>query len=352
MKGRKANGKPMCVGAGFVVLDVVRPTWREGRELRFAGGSCGNVVTILSFLGWKSSVVARIGEDLAGRQLVQDLEGWAVDTRLLIHEEEARTPAVFQRLYNDRNGHAQHSFSRYCSICGEWAVRYRPVRLRDVDTAAEFASSARVFYFDRVAPAYAELARRARGEGALVVFEPSGVKDPRLFLECLRSAHVFKYSHERFDSHADLISEALVPVVIETNGASGLRVTVRRKGRVAVNEEMPAVPAPRVVDAAGSGDWCTAGLIHGIVRQHVGVGELADASKVVLDALRYAQSLAALNCAFEGARGVMYRMTKRRLLNAAGALLEGRRVRLPNGVDDPVAEPQKGTSCVVCDRSL
>jgi len=353
MTGRRRNGKMACVGAGFVALDVVRPEWRDGSELRFAGGSCGNVLTILSFLGWKSSVVARIGHDLAGRQLAGDLERWSVDTHMLIREESARTPVVFQRIFNDRDGHRRHSFSRYCAVCGEWAVPYRPVRLRDADAASAGLPTAEVFYFDRVAPGNLELARRAHAAGALVVFEPSGVKDPRLFLECLRLTHVFKYSHARFDSHAAMVSEALVPIVVETRGEEGLRVTVRRKGRVVLSEDMVALPAPRLADAAGSGDWCTAGLIHRIVGGRISVDRISDAGEVIVHALRYAQALAAINCAFEGARGVMYRMSKEKLMRGAAALAEGRHLKLPNGTDErTVAGPQEGTICVVCDRSL
>lgn len=353
MTSLRRNGKVACVGAGFVALDVVRSEWRDDSELRFAGGSCGNVLTILSFLGWKSSVVARIGQDLAGQELEGDLERWSVDTQMLIREESARTPVMFQRIFNDRDGQRQHSFSRYCSKCGEWAVRYRPVRLRELDAASAEIPSAEVFYFDRVAPGNLELARKAHAAGALVVFEPSGMKDTRLFLECLRLSHIFKYSHTRFDSHNDMLSDAYVPIVIETRGEEGLRVTIHQKGRVELSEDMPALPAPRLTDAAGSGDWCTAGLIHRMVGERITADDLSDASEAIIRALRFAQALSAMNCAFEGARGVMYQMSRNRLMRGAAALARGGRLRTLNKADDnPIAGPQEGSTCVVCSRSL
>lgn len=353
MTGRRRNGTMACVGAGFVALDVVRPEWRDGTELRFAGGSCGNVLTILSFFGWKSSVVARIGQDLAGQELAGDLERWSVDTHMLIREESGRTPIVFQRLFDDREGHRQHSFSRYCSVCGEWAVRYRPVRLREADAASAGLPTAQVFYFDRVAPGNLELARRAHAAGALVVFEPPSVNDTRLFSECLRLTHIFKYSHARFDSHAELISDALVPIVIQTRGEEGLRVTVRQKRGVVLSEHMPAFLTPQLTDAAGSGDWCTAGLIHRLVSERIGANDISNAVETITRALRFAQALSAMNCAFEGARGVMYRMSREKLLRDAAALAEGRRPRLLNRADDEtIAGPLEGTACAVCDRSL
>ncbi len=337
-----------------MALDVVRSEWRNGSEFRFAGGSCGNVLTILSFLGWNSSIVARIGQDLAGKELEGDLERWSVNTRMLIREESARTPVMFQRNFDDRAGHRQHRFSRYCSRCGEWAVRYRPVRLRELDAASAEIPSAEVFYFDRVAPGNLEMARKARAAGSLVVFEPSGVKEPRLFEECLRLAHIFKYSDARFDSHTDLVSAALVPVEIETRGEDGLRVTLRQKGSIATSEDMPALPAPRLTDAAGSGDWCTAGLIHRLVNERITADNLYDASADIVRALRFAQALSAMNCAFEGARGAMYQMSKDKLICHAAALAGGRHPKpsLTEANEQVIDGPQMENTCVVCSRSL
>ena len=53
---------------GYVVLDLVRTN--EGVR-RTAGGTAANVASILSFLGWKTSVFGRIGQDEAGK-LVKD----------------------------------------------------------------------------------------------------------------------------------------------------------------------------------------------------------------------------------------------------------------------------------------
>lgn len=346
----KRNGtRPICLGAGFVALDVVRSEERVHSESRYAGGSCGNVMIILSFLGWKSSPVARIGLDRPGTQLLRDLERWSVDTRLLMREE-APTPVIFQRIFSDQTGHPQHRFSRQCFLCGRWADAYRPVRLRDTAEVAHEVPAPRVFYFDRVAPGNLELARTAKAEGALVFFEPSSAKDPRLFRECLNVSHVFKYSHERFDAQSELVKEAQVPLIIETRGDVGLRVSFSRSGR---RVELPAVSAPRLRDAAGSGDWCTAGLISGFVAGDGYAGDLDD-EDLVVSSLRHGQALAALNCAYEGARGAMYVMDKSALLERAAELAGGGVVALPEDVEPtPVPDStDNGAECILCARPL
>ena len=54
------KGRPAVTGMGLVALDMVitEPSDREPRF--FAGGTCGNVLTILSYLGWAATPVARL----------------------------------------------------------------------------------------------------------------------------------------------------------------------------------------------------------------------------------------------------------------------------------------------------
>ena len=61
------NGlKPVCLGTGLVVLDVVMNGNPHSRSKVWAGGSCGNVLTILSYLGWNAFPITRLGNDDAG----------------------------------------------------------------------------------------------------------------------------------------------------------------------------------------------------------------------------------------------------------------------------------------------
>ena len=60
---------------------------------------------------------------------------------------------------------------------------------------------------------------------------------------------------------------------------------------------MNAFPVTNLVDAAGSGDWLTAGII-----QFIGQNTLKTPSQKKLEyALRFGQALASLNCNFVGA---------------------------------------------------
>src|SRR6185436_1705608 len=62
-----------------------------------------------------------------------------------------------------------------------------------------------------------------------------------------------------------------------------------------------------VIDTAGAGDWCTAGIISTLFSKNASVENLRETN--ILSALRFGQALSAINCTFEGARGSMYNIT-------------------------------------------
>lgn len=313
-----------CVGTGFIVLDVIRDSVGTiSTEKRFAGGSCGNVLAILSYFGWMADAVGRIGDDHAGRELVADLAKWRVNTTFLKVEAGRGTPIIVQENYVDAKGRPRHRFSRACPTCGAALAAYRPLLSTEAATVAAKLPSHSVFYFDRVAPGALELAQKSRASGALVVFEPSGIKDERLFSECLKASHVVKYADDRIGGVHDVVSKAKVPIEIETLGAKGLRLRVRSDGRAGAWKDLAAFSAPELRDAAGAGDWTTAGLIHGLMSKSTSADEAVADVKAVVLATQQGQALAALNCGFEGARGLMYVAEAKRVLELAAAIVKG-----------------------------
>lgn len=351
-KTTKKRRAALCVGTGLITLDVIRSSIDANTTLerRHAGGTCGNVLAILGYLGFQTAAVGRIGSDAAGAQLIKDLRASGVNTALLTVEDARRTPVIIQETYVDKRGRARHRFSRECPVCGAVMPGYRPLLIADVDAVATHLPHHRVFFFDRVAPGTLELAKKSRASGALIVFEPSGIKDEALFLNCLELAHVFKYSHERLSDVDSFAARAKVPLQIETLGEKGLRYRTRVADRFSSWKTMPSVPAPIVRDAAGSGDWCTAGLIARLAPRKDLASSVGDLG-VVEGALRFGQALAALNCAYNGARGLMYVLNRTQTLELTTKLLANLAPTLP---DDPLPKPPTALdeTCVVCTTAL
>jgi fructokinase len=316
-----------CVGTGFIVLDVIRSALgNTNTEKRYAGGSCGNVLSILSYLGWNANAVGRIGDDHVGRELVEDLSKWRVNTKLLQIEAGRGTPIVVQENYLDARGRPHHRFSRARPACGAKLSTYRPLLSSDAAAIAAKLPAHAVFYFDRVATGTLVLAQRSRERGALVVFEPSGIKDPRLFSECLKASHIVKYANDRIADVHEFVTKASVPVEIETIGAKGLRLRLRAKGRAGGWKELDAFLVPELVDASGAGDWTTAGIIHALVNLGVTADQVVAKVDAVILATKFGQALAALNCGFEGARGLMYVAKANRVIELAHTVSTGTKV--------------------------
>ena len=311
------------VGAGLLALDVIVPESADAALRVQAGGTCGNVLAALAYLGWTAYPISRLGDDGPASRICRDLAAWKVRLDFVLQDAADSTPVIAQHIRGTMGGAVAHSFSWRCPACGADLPRYRPLRLTDIQDLIPRLPAAGAFFFDRVSAAIARLAHHYRERGALVVFEPSGVGDPRLFREAIACAHVVKYSHQRLEESTVLADTQGPKLLIETRGDEGLRFrallpNVKMKRWLSV----PAIPAARVRDTAGCGDWCTAGLIHRLAVE--GSRTLLQAGEgQVSDAIRFGQALAAWNCGFEGARGGMYESTWRAFEDAITALVAG-----------------------------
>jgi len=62
------NEAPKAFGAGLIALDLVLGMDPAAPVKSWTGGTCGNVLSILAFLGWKSFPIARMNGDAASKR--------------------------------------------------------------------------------------------------------------------------------------------------------------------------------------------------------------------------------------------------------------------------------------------
>lgn len=319
---RKHSTPAVAIGSGFVALDVVISEGGEQHPRTWAGGTCGNVLAILAYLGWRTYPVATVGVDAGAERLVADLTQVGVDIRYIKQEPARRTPIVIERIRRLGNGTPRSRFVWTCPECGAWLPGYQAVVVKDVARIVASMPDPAVFFFDRVSRGTLDLATASAQRGALVVFEPSGVGDDRLFREALRLCHVLKYSRERLTAVGERLGEGTPLLEVETLGSDGLRFRLRGRSRRREWRLMSACSVADVQDTVGAGDWCTAGLIH--VLGSEGAAGLVRADRAAVErALRLGQALAALTCRYEGARGGMYAMDRRQFGTAVKRILAG-----------------------------
>jgi sugar/nucleoside kinase (ribokinase family) len=296
------------VSTGLIALDMILSP--KGELVSSAlGGSAGNVLAILAELGWSTTPVANLGDDKAARRLIDELIKLHSDVQYVKMLPTNSTPIVYQHLL-EGSADKTHSFSFFCPVCGQ---KRSPSMAHRSDQAADTIVSktpADVFYLDRATPLAVELAEHYRGIGTLVFFEPSTVGDDReLFCRALRSSHIVKYADERL---SDLVNFPLEEVAVEicTMGREGLRF--RAPSLTAEWIRLAAFEAPWIVDTSGAGDWCSAGMLFRLFSSPS--FDIRNLSYNALShALRFGQSLSALNCMTLGARGLTNSMSAKKI---------------------------------------
>lgn len=323
--------QPTVIGTGLIALDIVINETRQDGPHLWAGGTCGNVLTILSYLGWRSFPIARLADDGASEYIKKDLTRWKVNLDFMNLEPRARAPIIVQHLTETASGLPFHRFSWTCPACGGWLPPYRAVLASTVSTSLPRIERSQVFFFDRVSRAALILAKKSFDEGALVVFEPSCSQDPQQFREALALTHILKYSHERSKKLRPLLgkSEHTPLLEIETLGAAGLRFRSQLRGHDATNwQRLDAYELKEFRDPSGAGDWCTAGIIH-----QLGQGGAPAFRRVTQkqlhDTFAFSQALAAWTCRYEGARGGMHFTDRNMLLQEVEWIMKGNTDNLP-----------------------
>lgn len=318
---------PSAIGMGLVALDLVIAPEEETPPATYAGGTCGNVLIALKFLGWSTFPISRLGRDKAAERIIADLHKWKVSTDFVTRQPDGSTPVIVQRIRRLANGTPLHSFSWRCPGCGAHLPGYKPILASMVKEIALRLKGSQVFFFDRVSRSTLMMANISRKRGAVVMFEPTGIGDPALFREAWGVAHIVKYAHERLCDLAEIeLPDSIrdsVLLEIETCGADGLRFQSRLpRARSDGWLSVPTFSAPRLKDTAGAGDWCTAGILH-VLAQNGSAGLKRITTGKVQRAMEYGQALAVWNCGFEGARGGMYQEDRSQFEAAVDGILKG-----------------------------
>jgi sugar/nucleoside kinase (ribokinase family) len=305
---KTVSKKPICWGSGLLALDVILNGSPTTPPKLTAGGSCGNVMIILAYLGWDSYPIARLKNNDASKEILSDLHRWGVNTDFVLTEPTGSTQIIIHRILKNKKGQSVHRFEFRNPTTGNWFPGYKPFLSKEVPELLKKMPMPKVYYFDRVNRAAIDLAVEARRQGAVVFFEPSSIGDPSLFEQCLQTTDIIKFSNERIPDYKTLFKKSKVYLEIETLGKEGLNFRCKKSSIPKWIHIQPFVLSD-LTDAAGAGDWCTAGIIDNLCRE----GSFEFRKKGIREikaGLHIGQILGAINCFFDGARGIMYNVDK------------------------------------------
>lgn len=304
--------KPNCFGAGLVALDVILNGSSETLPKLSAGGSCGNVLSILAYLGWNSYPIARLSNNRAGTELVRDMERWHTHTDYLLRNGEGSTPIIIHRIKRDKKGKPIHRFEFKDPYTKDWLPRFKAITKQIAADVLERGVTPQVFYFDRMNPGTFDLVKKLRGIGTVICFEPSSIKDRFEFEKFLAVSDIVKFSHERIPEYKTYFKSSRCFLEIETRGKEGLMFRCMNNNSRNHWHTLPGFELEEIIDGAGAGDWCTSGILHELCMKgretlfKTGIGKINEA-------LLFGSALGAMNCYYDGARGLMYHYTFQKL---------------------------------------
>lgn len=298
-------------GTGFTVLDRVYADGVLSDEA--LGGSCANVLVSLAMLGYHVAPVLRLGADDIGARLVEEFVQAGAAVEFISRIDHVRSPILAEEI---DTATAKHEFNFRCPITNIDLPRYEPIGSAELADAAKVLGCCTVFYTDRLTQEILDAMQCAAQSGAHVVFEPSALDDVELFAEALRVTTILKISADRLSGTAESwTNKGGTYFQIVTHGQKGLELRTQRD-----RLWCPAVLAPVLRDACGSGDMVTVGLIDGLLRRSVMAGPLTLTD--IVEGVVAGQRLAAANCAFDGARGLF----RKRGVVHARALLDDTKI--------------------------
>jgi fructokinase len=137
MKKRKNTAeRTLAMGTDLVALDVVVVVNEASPPRLYTGGTCGNVLLALRYLGFDASPVCRLRDDAAAAFILEELRTWGVSTEYVATGQDGTTPVIVQTIRTEPGETPTHSFSWRCPYCGARFPGYKPVLATEAESVA------------------------------------------------------------------------------------------------------------------------------------------------------------------------------------------------------------------------
>lgn len=259
-----------CMCGGKFALDyIIKRSYPDGFEIgkrnkyidtiikRCVGNTCGNIATILPYLGVQTYPIGHFDLSEQGLQIKADLERYGADTRFVQNSDKGGT-TISECLHkrNNKTGEEKLSFRQF-GPASRFAKRKYP---RGRDEAPAFLEALDftpdVFFFDAPECGFRVIAEGLRQRGTLVYFEPEGSDTESKLMDAIRKSDIIKFSEQRFPD-ASFVNEFKDKLFIQTMGDKGIRFSLCGSDWTVI----PPVINTNVVDTEGAGDWTTSQFI-------------------------------------------------------------------------------------------
>ena len=326
----KTAGKT-CMGTGNYSFDII--TQREypegfvvGKRNKYEekimtmeiGNTCGNVMTMLPYLGVKTFPVAKLDSSPQGYRMKRDLKGYGADVRFVSNTLNGGTTIL--RCMHKLDDQGKPTMGHKGSTAGKpWngpsarpSRKYLSSRGDEVEALVDSMDfTPDVFFFDVAQAGHRILAEKLREKGTLVYFEcdsdghrieneKSRKAAYRAFLRCVEASDVVKMSGEYIQdlSFAEAYQDKLF---ILTLGAEGLQFKLGGGKWI----KLDPIMNPDYKDYEGAGDWTSSTLIAALCGKNMlKVKDMTE--DMVKEVLMMAQQMASYSVGFYGSKGLIH----------------------------------------------
>lgn len=262
------------------------------------GGTCGNVMCILSKLGWTALPQLKLIDTAEGDKLADSLKQYGCDTRYVFRIPNGGFSGM-TCTHSRSNKTGEHELG--LGVFGPNGSRFRAIKeLRERDEVPVFLGTITetpdVYFFDHNEAGPRKIAKELRNRGTLIYYECENSTDWKKFLKCVEVADIVKFSDENVPdlSFCENYKDKLF---IQTQGAKGLQFKLRDGGWRHVEPQ----PVSNVVDWEGCGDTITAVFLYELGK--LGLPKVSDLSEEqILSALKAATRMAALCTQYYGSK--------------------------------------------------
>ena len=301
MNKEKEGKKLTYLGVGTFPLDNLQEKNGKGVKTIYqhVGGTCGNVMSILAWMGWHTLPAARLDDSEAGLLIKADLESYGCDTRLVSNTPDGGTTILDIIHKTGRDGKPKTAYMAHSPRGGRF-VNHRFWTLKQAQTFFDsLKEMPDVFFFDRCAPGNILLAQLFHERGVLVYYEPNEPVD-RNFLRAVAASNIVKFSDEK---HPDVsfTEDFTDKLFIQMMNEKGLRFKLRAEGWMTI----PPEHNPHAVDGEGAGDWTTSTFINELGHHHMLTFDrihLPNVTHCLEEALR----VASMSVSYIGAKGLIH----------------------------------------------
>lgn len=273
------------VALGELLIDFTEAGYGASRMKLFEqnpGGAPANLLTVVSHMGFKTSFIGKVGNDMHGLFLKRTLEQEGIGTDSLIVDDSVFTTLAFVEI--DKNGERNFSFARKPGA---------DTQLKAEELNQELLKNCKIFHFgslsltdDPAKKATQEAVRIAGDAGAVISYDPnyraSLWPDPAAAVAAMKSmipmVDVMKVSDEEsllltgksdYESAADVLLSMGPQLVAITLGADGVLIATKEDKKVVSGYQVDTV------DTTGAGDSFWGGFLSGFLTLNKNLDELS-----------------------------------------------------------------------------